>query len=171
MIDLNAIAKGWGVDQLFEYMRDAGMKNFMVEIGGEVRTIGKNNKGSHWKIGIDKPMIGTVPGEQIYSVVSVSNQAMATSGNYRNFKEYDNVTYSHIINPRTGRPTQSNIASVTVVAPNCMDADALATALNVMEVEEGLELIESLDGFEAFWIIKENEELRSVPSSGMPIAN
>ena len=171
MIDLNAIAKGWGVDQLFEYMRDAGMKNFMVEIGGEVRTIGKNNKGSHWKIGIDKPMIGTVPGEQIYSVVSVSNQAMATSGNYRNFKEYENVPYSHIINPRTGRPTQSNIASVTVVAPNCMDADALATALNVMEVEEGLELVESLDGFEAFWIIKENEELRSVPSSGMPIAN
>ena len=171
MIDLNAIAKGWGVDQIFEYMRDAGMKNFMVEIGGEVRTIGKNNKGSHWKIGIDKPMIGTVPGEQIYSVVSVSNQAMATSGNYRNFKEYENVPYSHIINPRTGRPTQSNIASVTVVAPNCMDADALATALNVMEVEEGLELVESLDGFEAFWIIKENEELRSVPSSGMPIAN
>ena len=171
MIDLNAIAKGWGVDQLFEYMRDAGMKNFMVEIGGEVRTIGKNNKGSHWKIGIDKPMIGTVPGEQIYSVVSVSNQAMATSGNYRNFKEYENVPYSHIINPRTGRPTQSNIASVTVVAPNCMDADALATALNVMEVEEGLELVESLDGFEAFWIIKENEEWRSVPSSGMPIAN
>jgi len=171
MIDLNAIAKGWGVDQLFEYMRDAGMKNFMVEIGGEVRTIGKNNKGSHWKIGIDKPMIGTVPGEQIYSVVSISNQAMATSGNYRNFKEYENVPYSHIINPRTGRPTQSNIASVTVVAPNCMDADALATALNVMEVEEGLELVESLDGFEAFWIIKENEELRSVPSSGMPIAN
>ena len=171
MIDLNAIAKGWGVDQLFEYMRDAGMKNFMVEIGGEVRTIGKNNKGSHWKIGIDKPMIGTVPGEQIYSVVSISNQAMATSGNYRNFKEYENITYSHIINPRTGRPTQSNIASVTVVAPNCMDADALATALNVMEVEEGLELVESLDGFEAFWIIKENEELRSVPSSGMPIAN
>ena len=170
-IDLNAIAKGWGVDQIFEYMRDAGMKNFMVEIGGEVRTIGKNNKGSHWKIGIDKPMIGTVPGEQIYSVVSVSNQAMATSGNYRNFKEYENVPYSHIINPRTGRPTQSNIASVTVVAPNCMDADALATALNVMEVEEGLELVESLDGFEAFWIIKENEELRSVPSSGMPIAN
>ena len=171
MIDLNAIAKGWGVDQLFEYMRDAGMKNFMVEIGGEVRTIGKNNKGSHWKIGIDKPMIGTVPGEQIYSVVSISNQSMATSGNYRNFKEYENVPYSHIINPRTGRPTQSNIASVTVVAPNCMDADALATALNVMEVEEGLELVESLDGFEAFWIIKENEELRSVPSSGMPIAN
>ena len=170
-IDLNAIAKGWGVDQLFEYMRDAGMKNFMVEIGGEVRTLGKNNKGSHWKIGIDKPMIGTVPGEQIYSVVSISNQAMATSGNYRNFKEYENVPYSHIINPRTGRPTQSNIASVTVVAPNCMDADALATALNVMEVEEGLELVESLDGFEAFWIIKENEELRSVYSSGMPIAN
>ena len=171
MIDLNAIAKGWGVDQLFEYMRDAGMKNFMVEIGGEVRTIGKNNKGFHWKIGIDKPMIGTVPGEQIYSVVSISNQAMATSGNYRNFKEYENVPYSHIINPRTGRPTQSNIASVTVVAPNCMDADALATALNVMEVEEGLELVESLDGFEAFWIIKENEELKSVYSSGMPIAN
>ncbi len=171
MIDLNAIAKGWGVDQLFKYMRDAGMKNFMVEIGGEVRTIGNNIKGSHWKIGIDKPMIGTVPGEQIYSVVSVSNQAMATSGNYRNFKEYNNVKYSHIIDPQTGKPTQSNIASVTVIAPNCMDADALATALNVMDVKEGKALVESLDGIEAFWIMKEKGHLRSVATSGMPIDN
>ncbi|MDP6610893.1 MAG: FAD:protein FMN transferase [Candidatus Marinimicrobia bacterium] len=170
MIDLNAIAKGWGVDQLFEYIRIVGMKNFMVEIGGEVRTLGKNNKGKNWQIGIDRPMFGTMPGEDIHTVVSVSNQAMATSGNYRNFKEYYNVRYSHIIDPRTGRPTQSNIASVTVVAPNCMDADALATALNVMEVEEGLELVESLDRFEAFWIIKEGEgQFKSMASSGMPI--
>jgi thiamine biosynthesis lipoprotein len=171
MIDLNAIAKGWGVDQLYEYIRNADVKYFMVEIGGEVRTMGKNNKGKQWKIGIDNPMVGTLPGEEIYLVASVTNQAMATSGNYRNFKEYDNVKYSHIIDPRTGRPTKSNIASVTVIATSCMDADALATALNVMEVEKGLALVESLDGFEALWIINENEELKSVASSGMPIVN
>ncbi|MBC8345340.1 MAG: FAD:protein FMN transferase [Candidatus Marinimicrobia bacterium] len=171
MIDLNAIAKGWGVDQLFIYIRNAGMKNFMVEIGGEVRTLGNNNKGSDWKIGIDKPMVGTIPGEEIYSVVSVSNQAMATSGNYRNFQEFNNVQYSHIIDPRTGQPTRSNIASVTVIASTCMDADALATALNVMGIEKGKRLVESLNGYEAFWILKENEQLKSAASLGMPILN
>ncbi len=171
MIDLNAIAKGWGVDQLFDYIHDTGVTNFMVEIGGEVRTRGKNNKGSFWKIGIDKPMVNTVPGEQIHSVVSVSNQAMATSGNYRNFNQFENKQYSHIIDPRTGRPTQSNIASVTVIAETCMDADALATALNVMDVDEGTALVESLDGIEAFWILKENDQLKSVASSGMPLLN
>jgi len=169
MIDLNAIAKGWGVDQLFEYFRDSGVQNFMVEIGGEVRTLGKNNKGKSWKIGIDRPMVGSMPGENIFSVVSVSNQAMATSGNYRNFKEFDNAQYSHIIDPRTGVATQSTVASVTVIAPNCMDADALATALNVLDVEEGMALVESLDGFEAFWIVKEYDKFKSVASGGMPI--
>lgn len=94
---------------------------------------------------------------------------MATSGNYRNFYEFEGIKYSHIVDPRTGAALQSNIASVTVTGPNCMDADALATALNVMTVEEGKILVESLDGFEAYWIINENEALKSVASSGMQI--
>ena len=171
MIDVNSIAKGWGVDQLYKYLKSNGFTQFMVEIGGEVRTYGKNNRGKSWKIGIDRPKPGLRPGEDIYAIASLKDQAMATSGNYRNFFEYDGVKYSHIIDPRNGKPTQSNIASVTVIAPNCMDADALATALNVMDVKEGKELVESLDGIEAFWIMKEKGNLRSLATSGMPVDN
>ncbi len=170
MIDVNAIAKGWGVDQLYDFLIENGLNRFMVEIGGEVRTIGKNNKGKLWRIGIDTPTAGSMPGEDIYAITSLKDQAMATSGNYRNFYEFEGALYSHIVDPRTGAALQSNIASVTVIGPNCMDADALATALNVMTVDEGKTLVESLEGFEAYWIINEGEEeLSSVASSGMPI--
>ena len=170
MIDVNAIAKGWGVDQIYKYLKSNGFTQFMVEIGGEVRTYGKNNKGKSWKIGIDRPRPGLGPGENIYAIASLNNQAMATSGNYRNFFEYDGVKYSHIIDPRTGTALQSDIASVTVTGPNCIDADALATALNVMTVEEGKNLVESLEGFDAYWIIKnQNGAFESIASSGMQI--
>ncbi len=170
MIDVNAIAKGWGVDQLFDFITDNGFTRFMVEVGGEVRTMGKNNKGKPWRIGIDTPVAGSLPGDQIYAIVSLSDQAMATSGNYRNFYEYEGVKYSHIIDPRTGAALESNILSVTVTGPNCMDADALATAMNVMTLEDGKVLVEFLDGFEALWII-ENQDgtMKSIKTSGMQI--
>ena len=95
---------------------------------------------------------------------------MATSGNYRNFYEHEGIQYSHIIDPRTGMSLQTDIVSVTVVGPNCMDSDALATALNVMSVEEGKALIESLNGFEALWRTKNEDGLiESVASSRMPL--
>jgi len=151
-------------------MTDYGFTRFMVEVGGEVRTMGKNNKGKPWRIGIDTPVAESLPGEQIYTIVSLSDQAMATSGNYRNFYEYEGVKYSHIVDPRTGAALESNIASVTVTGPNCMDADALATALNVMTLEDGKVLVESLDGFEALWIIKNQDgTMKSVKTSGMQI--
>jgi len=172
MIDVNAIAKGWGVDQIYKYLKSNGFTQFMVEIGGEVRTYGKNNKGKSWKIGIDRPTPGVRPGENIFAIASLNNQAMATSVYYRNFFEYDGVKYSHIIDPQTGQATQSKISSITVTGPNCLDADALATALNVMSLEEGLTLVESLKGYEALWIIIEKDKnLDSIVSSGMPIAN
>ena len=147
-----------------------GFSRFMVEIGGEVRTMGKNNKGKPWRIGIDTPVAGSLPGEQLFATTTLSNKAMATSGNYRNFYEFDGVQYSHIIDPRTGAALQSDIASVTVTGPNCIDADALATALNVMTVEEGKNLVESLEGFDAYWIIKnQNGAFESIASSGMQI--
>ena len=170
MIDVNAIAKGWGVDQLFDYLASQKYQHFMVEIGGEVRTMGKNNKGKFWRIGIDKPVLNSIPGDQIYAIAELNNNAMATSGNYRNYYEFDGLQYSHIIDPRTGASLQSNIASVTVTGPNCMDADALATALNVMTLEDGKVLVESLDGFEALWIIKNQDgTMKSVKTSGMQI--
>jgi len=172
MIDVNSIAKGWGVDQLYKYLKSNGFTQFMVEIGGEVRVSGKNNRGKSWKIGIDRPTPGLQPGEDIYAVASLKDQAMATSGNYRNFFEYDGFKYSHIIDPQTGQATQSIISSITVTGPNCLDADALATALNVMSLEDGLTLVESLKGFEALWIIIEKDKrFKSIISSGMPIAN
>jgi len=172
MIDLSAIAKGWGVDQLFELFWNLGVTNLMVEVGGEVRTMGTNIKNENWKIGIDTPILDTAPGENIFKVAVLDNQAIATSGNYRNFYTFNDKRFSHIIDPRTGYPVETNIASVTVLGTNCMDADALATALSVLNFNEGKALIESLDGFEALWIIKEeNDVLRSQSTSGMATIN
>ena len=172
MIDLSAIAKGWGVDQLFELFRNLGVSKLMVEVGGEVRTMGTNIKKDKWKIGIDTPILDTAPGENIFKVAVLDNQAIATSGNYRNFYTFNDKRFSHIIDPRTGYPVETNIASVTVLGTNCMDADALATALSVLNFNEGKALIESLDGFEALWIIKEeNDVLRSQSTFGMATIN
>jgi len=172
MIDLSAIAKGWGVDQLFELFWNLGVTNLMVEVGGEVRTMGTNIKNENWKIGIDTPILDTAPGENIFKVAVLDNQAIATSGNYRNFYTFNDKRFSHIIDPRTGYPVETNIASVTVLGTNCMDADALATALSVLNFNEGKALIESLDGFEALWIIKEeNDVLRSQSTFGMATIN
>jgi len=105
-------------------------------------------------------------------VAVLDNQAIATSGNYRNFYTFNDKRFSHIIDPRTGYPVETNIVSVTVLGTNCMDADALATALSVLNFNEGKALIESLDGFEALWIIKEeNDVLRSQSTSGMATIN
>ena len=170
MIDVNAIAKGWGVDQIFEYLISKDLLRFMVEVGGEVRVIGANNKGYKWKIGIDRPVVGNQPGDDILAVIALNNKAMATSGNYRNFFEFDDEKYSHIVDPRNGHALQSSISSVSVLGPTCIDADALATALNVMSLDEGKALIDSLDGFEAYWIIKDSEgQFKTEFSNNMPI--
>ena len=172
MIDLSAIAKGWGVDQLFELFRNLDVTNLMVEVGGEVRTMGTNIKKEKWKIGIDMPIFDSAPGENIFKVAVLENQAIATSGNYRNFYTFNDKRFSHIIDPRTGYPVETNIASVTVLGPNSMDTDALATALSVLNFNEGKALIESLDGFEALWIIKEeNGVLISQSTLGMTTIN
>ena len=144
----------------------------MVEIGGEVRALGLNNKASSWKIGIDKPSENNQPGVDIVAIISLDDKAMATSGNYRNFFEFDGEKYSHIIDPRNGKSTQSSVVSVSVLGPNCMDADVLATALSVLSLNEGKALIDSLDNFEAYWIIKDisgNFETKS--SMKMPVIN
>tara|TARA_B110000438_G_scaffold71654_1_gene71864 strand:+ start:2884 stop:3951 length:1068 start_codon:yes stop_codon:yes gene_type:complete len=172
MIDVNAIAKGWGVDQIFDYLKFNGYSRFMVEVGGEIRVLGLNNKGKKWEIGIDKPIRGNNPGENIIGEVArLKDQAMATSGNYRNYYEFDGNKYSHIIDPRNGKSIFSDISSVTVVAPNCLDADVLATALNVLSYDEGLQLINSLVGYEALWIIDVgyNNNFKVEYSSGMPV--
>lgn len=134
-IDLSAIAKGYAVDAVAELLTTRGIHAYMVEIGGELRVKGSRPGGDGWRIGIESPRMDK---REILRVVQLDNVAMATSGDYRNYFEVDGKRYSHTINPRTGRPVEHQLASVTVLAHDCMTADALATALMVMGPETGL---------------------------------
>ncbi len=156
-IDLSGIAKGYGVDKIRDILISAGFTHFMVEIGGELYMEGNSNRGSPWRIAIEQPD-GTFG--QVHRAVSITNAAMATSGDYRNYFEKDGVRYSHTINPLTGRPIEHNTASVTVIAESTAYADAVATAINVMGADKGLQLaqqhnlaiyliVKTADGFEA----------------------
>lgn len=167
-VDLGGIAKGYGVDRVALLLRERGVKDFMVEIGGDIYVSGLNSAEDLWRIGIDAPKLSAIPGNQLHGIVNVSNIAIATSGGYRNFIRTDDGTiYSHIIDPRTGHPVPAYSASITVIADNCLTADALATALYVLGEDEGLEVIEGLDGVEAMFIIMEDEErFRESASSG-----
>ncbi|MFC1760412.1 FAD:protein FMN transferase, partial [Candidatus Neomarinimicrobiota bacterium] len=147
-IDLNAIAKGYGVDVVFRLLRDLEYIDILVEIGGEVRCAGLNKDSESWRIGIDKPILDIIPGAELQTAISLDNKALATSGDYRNYFEYNGELYSHVINPVTGYPTRNNVASVSVIASDCMTADAFATALMVMG-KDGIELINTIDGVEA----------------------
>ena len=140
-IDLSAIAKGYGVDQVATLLRKAGIENFMVEIGGELSVAGNNATGKPWRIAIEQP--GPQPG-QVHRALAISNAAMATSGDYRNFFELDGQRYSHTIDPVTGWPVRHNLVSVTVIAQSAAYADALATAIDVMGVSRGMKLANEL---------------------------
>lgn len=133
--DLSAIAKGFAVDAVAEFLKHAGYKNFLVEIGGEIRAGGVKANGEVWRIGVATPMNKG----GIQKVVRVSDTGMATSGDYLNYFEKDGVRYSHTIDPVTGRPIMHNLASVTVIHPSCMLADGYATAIDVMGPDKGFE--------------------------------
>lgn len=128
-VDLSAIAKGYGVDEISDLLADLGYLNSMVEIGGEVRTRGSKPGEEPWRIGVEKPDSG---GRNLQKIYPLRDGAMATSGDYRNFFEYEGVRYSHTIDPITGQPVQHQTATVTVLAETCIEADALATGLLVM---------------------------------------
>ena len=135
-LDLSAIAKGLGVDQLYELLDGQGYANFLVEIGGEIRVKGDKD-GLGWKIAIEKPVKGERAVEQL---LSLKNVALATSGDYRNYREIDGVAYSHTIDPSTGRPVTHQLASVTVADSECAMADGWATTLLVLGPEKGFQL-------------------------------
>ena len=161
-IDLSAIAKGYAVDKISEYLKNKNINNHMVEIGGEVRTSGFNVKGERWKIGIEYPSFKRSMNKTPYSkinphtVIKISDMSIATSGDYRNYYDFDGKRYSHIISPITGYPVENKIISVSVFSKECLNADALATALMVMDIEDGIDLIERLDGYESFYILEDN---------------
>ena len=133
-IDLSAIAKGFAVDEIAGYLDRQQLDNYLVEIGGEIRARGVNDKNSPWQIGIENPVTGQ---RAVRSIIKLENTAMATSGDYRNYFEQDGSSYSHTIDPRTGRPVTHGLASVTVLHPSTMLADAWATGLLVLGLDEG----------------------------------
>ncbi len=152
-LDFGSIAKGYGVDQLAALVKAGGFENYLVEIGGEVYTSGRNKNGDFWKVGINQPA-KDAPVNEVYQVVPLKNQALATSGSYRNYIEIKGKFYSHIIDPRTGFPVNNGVVSVSIRADSCTFADGLATAVMVMGPEKGLELVNRLDQVEAMIILR-----------------
>ena len=152
-LDLSSIAKGYGVDRVADVIRAAGFTDFLVEIGGEVVASGTRPDGRAWRIGINRPKPEARP-DEIYGVVSLRDQAFATSGDYRQFFVQDGVRFSHIIDPKTGYPVANRVVSVSILAGDCTLADGLATAVMVMGVEKGLALIERLDDIEGLMIVE-----------------
>ncbi|GAA0686491.1 FAD:protein FMN transferase ApbE [Marinobacterium maritimum] len=160
-VDLSAIAKGYGVDQLAALLEVHGIQRYLVEIGGELRIKGLKPGDEPWRLAIEAPQAGE---RQVQQVISIQQGAVATSGDYRNYFEEGGVRYSHTIDPRTAHPIRHRLASVTVITDNCAEADALATALMVMGEEQGYNFaIEQ--GLKALFISKADEgfETRYTP--------
>jgi thiamine biosynthesis lipoprotein len=141
-IDLSGIAKGYSVDRIAEALEGLGHRRYMVEVGGEVRARGRNAADEAWRIGIERPDGG---GGGLQRIVPLADAALATSGDYRNFRVVDGQRLTHILDPRRGRPIHHRLASVTVVHPSCTTADALATGLMVLGPEEALALAAQRD--------------------------
>lgn len=141
-IDFNAIAQGYAVDVIANYLDKLNIKNYFVEIGGEIIVKGKKSNNKKWKIGIDSPIENNNK-RTLQCVLSISNKAIATSGNYRKFYIKNGKKYAHTIDPKTGIPVTHNLLSATVIADNCADADAYATAFMVMGLNESISFIEN----------------------------
>jgi thiamine biosynthesis lipoprotein len=152
-LDLSSIAKGFGVDRVAEHLDRRGLRQYLIDIGGELRGRGYGPRGELWRIGIERP--AGAP-RTVQRVVRLGRQALATSGDYRIFFERDGQRYSHIIDPRNGRPVDHGLASVTVIAATAMAADALSTALMVLGPEAGFALAER-EGIPAFFIARNGE--------------
>lgn len=150
-IDLNAIAQGCTSDLIAEYFISKGIKNFLIDVGGEVRASGQKPDGTAWVIGIEKPE-SAISEREIQQKVSIGDLSIATSGSYRKFIVKDGIVYSHTIDPISGYPTHSQLLSVSVIAKTCMDADAYATAFMVMGLKRSLIFLKSHPELQAYFI-------------------
>jgi thiamine biosynthesis lipoprotein len=154
-LDLASIAKGYGVDQVAALIRDNGIYDFLVEIGGEVFASGYRKDGNKWRVGINRPQ-ENAPLNQVYKVIDIHDKGFATSGNYRNFFEVNHKRFSHIIDPRNGYPVDNGVVSVSILADTCTFADGLATAIMVLGDKKGLDLVNQLENVECF-IVTQNK--------------
>ncbi len=156
MLDCSAIAKGYGADVVANYLKSQGVKNFLVEIRGEIVSSGLSEKRVPWMIGVTKPTDDSLQtNKELQTVLNVNDLAMATSGNYRNFYYKDGKKYAHTVDPKTGRPVQHSLLSATVLAKDCATADAYATAFMVMGMEHAKLLLEKHPELMAYFIYDE----------------
>lgn len=154
-IDFNAIAQGYSVDVISEFLINKNIDNHIVEVGGEVIAKGKKEKNTYWKVGIEKPVDNNTDRELIVSF-EIENKALATSGNYRKFYIENGIRYSHTINPATGYPVNHSLLSVSVLAERCAYADAYATAFMVMGLEKSKLFLENHKELEAYFIYSDS---------------
>ena len=171
VFDFSAIAKGYGADCVARLLASRGIRNYMIEIGGEIVCHGTNAEGEPWRIGINKPTAendATAP--ELQAILRFTDCAMATSGNYRNYFVRDGVRYAHTIDPRTGYPVQRSIVSSTVLAPTCAMADGFATAFMVMGIEGALRTLRTHPELKAYLIyVDDTGEMQTWHSEGLDI--
>ena len=177
-LDLSAVAKGWAVDGVSEALLQAGYPNHLVEIGGEVRTSGHSSAADPWRIAIEQPPPRPADSDSdshleapvtenppaLQRVLPITDGALATSGDYRNYWERDGMRYSHTIDPRTGRPVEHSLASASAFHTSCAVADAYATALMVLGPEDGLRWANE-NGIAALLLIYDQDSLEELPSA------
>ena len=163
MLDCSAIAKGYGVDVVARYLRSLGIQNFMVEIGGEVVTSGVNPQRLPWRVGVVKPSEDSLNvNNELQTILNVTDKAMATSGNYRNFYYKNGKRFAHTIDPKTGSPVQHSLLSATVLADECAVADAYATSFMVMGLERTKKLLERHPELMVYLIYDEGKDSLAV---------
>ena len=166
-IDFNAIAQGYAVDVVGDFLQEHKIEDFMVEIGGEILCKGKNEEGNFWTIGIENPQFDETGGQQqIQAIVKMENRALATSGNYRKFYVKDGKKYAHTINPKTGYPVQHSLLSASVLASDAMSADAFATAMMVLGKDKAIELARK-QNLAIFLVYDENGQTKTYTSEGL----
>lgn len=152
-LDASAIAKGYACDVIAEYLQEQNVYDYMVEIGGEIRMAGLNDRHQAWMIGIDKPKDDSLALErQLQVKIQLSDKAIATSGNYRNFYRKDGMKIAHTIDPHSGHPVQHSLLSATVIAEDCLTADAFATSFMVMGLEKAIHITDSLPYLSSYFI-------------------
>ncbi|MBU0488214.1 MAG: FAD:protein FMN transferase [Bacteroidetes bacterium] len=156
-MDFNAIAQGYTVDVIAEMLDSLGLTSYLIDVGGEVRSKGKKPDGSLWKVGVEKPTEDMNAGREIEIVVGLTDKSLATSGSYRKYFEENGVRYSHTIDPHTGKPAQHTLLSVSVVANNCTDADAYATAFMVMGLDSAKSFLQKHSELDACFIYHDTD--------------
>ncbi len=158
LLDFNSIAQGFTVDLISQMLEQKKIKNYLVEVGGEIKSRGKNIQNKVWTVGVDKPIEQINYDDRFQFVIKLDNKSLATSGNYRKYIIEDGIKYSHVINPITGFPAKNNLLSVTVIHNECMIADAYATAFMVMGLEKSKNFLKDNKDLEAYLVFSADGE-------------